>query len=112
LARYGSEKLQTLSYSCLYKKHPVFAVIVPIGGLNPIGYIQVIADLAYSLRKIEQSLAMPVQMNLLDGQSVIAVAQRIVDTLSKPFLIKNHSIQIECKTGISIYPTHGEDKKC
>jgi len=70
MARHGSDKLQTLSQSCLYKKKPVFAVIVPFGGLNPTGYIQVITDLAYSLRKLEQSLAMPVQINLLDGQSV------------------------------------------
>ena len=70
LNRYGSEKLQTMSYSCLYKDHPVHAVLVPFGGLNPKGYIQVVTDLAYNLQKIEQSLAMPVQISLLDGQSI------------------------------------------
>ena len=64
--RRGSEKIQTLSRICLYKNHPVFAVLVPYGGLNPKGYIQVIADLAYNLRKTEQSLAMPIQINSLD----------------------------------------------
>ena len=54
LNRLGSEKLQTLSRTCTYKNHPVFAVIVPFGGLNPKGYIQVITDLAYNLQKIDR----------------------------------------------------------
>ena len=70
LARSGSEKLQILSSTCLYKNHPVHAVLVPFGGLNPRGYIQVVTDLAYNLRKIEQSLAMPIQINSLDGQLI------------------------------------------
>ena len=39
------------------------------------------------------------------------VAQRIIKTLNKPFQIKGNNINIECKTGISLYPTHGEDEK-
>ncbi len=70
LNRYGSEKLQTMSYSCLYKDHPVHAVLAPFGGLNPKGYIQVVTDLAYNLQNIEQSLAMPVQISLLGGKAI------------------------------------------
>ncbi len=70
LARQGSEKLQILSRTCLYKDNPVHAVLVPFGGLIPKGYIQVITDLAYSLQKITQSLAMPVQINSLDGRLI------------------------------------------
>ena len=66
--RQGAEILQTLSQRCLYKSLPVYAVIVPFGGLSPRGYIQVVTDLAYSLKFLEQSLAMPVQIKLLDGQ--------------------------------------------
>jgi GGDEF domain-containing protein len=44
------------------------------------------------------------------GQA-IAVAQRIIGTLSEPFQIQHHDISIECKIGISIYPIHGEDEK-
>jgi len=66
LERHGSEKLQTISQTCLYRGHPVFAVVVPFGGLNPKGYIQVITDLAFSLKKVEQSLAMPIQIKALN----------------------------------------------
>jgi len=67
LARLGAAKLQMLSRICTYNSHPVFAVIVPFGGLNPKGYIQVITDLAFNLQEIEQSLAMPVQLQQVDG---------------------------------------------
>ncbi len=70
LKRQGAEKLKVLSDMCLYKNHPVFAAIVPLGGLKPEGYIQIITDLAYGLQKIEQSLAMPIQMNSLNGQLI------------------------------------------
>ena len=70
LTRQGSEKLQTLSRICTYNRHPVFSVMVPFGGLNPKGYIQVITDLAYNLHDIDKSLAMPIQMSLLDSQTI------------------------------------------
>ncbi len=70
LERQGAEKLKALSEMCLYKDHPVFAAILPLGGLKPDGYIQIITDLAYSLQKIEQSLAMPIQINSLNGQLI------------------------------------------
>ena len=70
LARRGPEKLQVLSDTCLYRNQPVHAVLVPFGGLSPRGYIQVVTDLAYSMRKTEQSLAMPIQINSLGGQFI------------------------------------------
>jgi GGDEF domain-containing protein len=44
-------------------------------------------------------------------EQAIKVAQRIADSLNRPFSIDGHDIDIECKIGISIYPTHGEDEK-
>jgi len=70
VTRRGADTLQMLARICLYKNKPVFAVIVPTGGLNPTGYIEIITDLAYSLIKIEKSLAMPIQMHSLDRQPI------------------------------------------
>jgi len=70
LTRRGSEKLQTLSQTCLFKNYPVLAVLIPFGGLNPKGYIQVVTDLGYNLRAIENALAMPVQLNTLDNHLI------------------------------------------
>ena len=68
--RHGSERLQTLTRTCLYKGHPVFAMIIPFGGLNPKGHIQIVTDLAYSLQTIDQSLAMPIQIKILNEQII------------------------------------------
>ncbi len=100
MSRQGSEKLQTLSRTCLYKNHPVFAVIVPFGGLNPKGYIQVITDLAYNLQDIDKSLAMPIQMSLLDDH-IIYQSRGWSKTLINPnFLNIDLPIKSEHKTAI------------
>lgn len=69
-ARIDSEKLKALSSICLHEGNPVFALMLPFGGLKTVGYLQIVSDLAYKLQKIEQSLAMPIQIKLLDGQVV------------------------------------------
>ena len=68
IERTGPEKLQILSRSCLFEKRPVYAVMIPFGGLKPKGYIQVVTDFAYSMQKLEQSLAMPVEITSIDDK--------------------------------------------
>lgn len=70
LERHGSEKLQSIAKTCLYKNQPIYALVVPFGGLSPKGHIQVITDLAYSLKKVEQALAMPIQINATNGDLI------------------------------------------
>lgn len=70
IKRIGSEKLQTLSLTCIHENRPVYTLLVPFGGLNPKGYIQVVTDLSYSLQKIDQSLAKPIQIDLLNQLTV------------------------------------------
>jgi GGDEF domain-containing protein len=66
----GVERLKMLAGSCLFKNHPAFAVIVPFGGLAPKGYLQVVTDLSYQLRTLEQSLAMPIQIRTVDNRFI------------------------------------------
>ncbi len=61
--RSGAEKLQILAKTCTYNNLPVYAVIVPFGGLMPKGYILIITDLAYALQSIEKKLDIPVQIS-------------------------------------------------
>ncbi len=95
LQRQGSEKLKTLTRICTYKNHPVFAVIVPFGGLSPKGYIQVITDLAFNLKKMDQSLAMPIKMQLLGGHTIYqsenwSITENNKKYLEVPLPIKDH----------------------
>jgi diguanylate cyclase (GGDEF)-like protein len=64
--RQGADRLQMISDICLYEGRPVTAVITAVG-LRAQGYVQVIADTAFTLRKIESSLRMPLRLLYADG---------------------------------------------
>jgi diguanylate cyclase (GGDEF)-like protein len=50
-------------------------------------------------------------LRAIDGdQSVIQVAQSILEALGQPFLIGELSLQISCCIGAAIYPDHGDDE--
>lgn len=44
-----------------------------------------------------------------DEQDAAIVADKIVQTLTQPFVIKQNTIHISCSVGIAIYPMHGTD---
>jgi diguanylate cyclase (GGDEF)-like protein len=67
LARHGAERLKPLAELCLVGKKPYHAVIVPIGGLRPRGYIQVVINPVYCLSGIETILGIPLRLTLPDG---------------------------------------------
>jgi diguanylate cyclase (GGDEF)-like protein len=46
---------------------------------------------------------------IVDPEDAAIVAQRIVGSLTKPFLLEGHPISIGVSIGIGIYPIDGED---
>jgi len=80
--RQGSEKLQILAKICTHNNHPVYAVIVPFGGLRPKGYILIITDLAYALQSIEKKLAMPIQL-FSPGEDLLFKSKNWPETTKK-----------------------------
>jgi len=66
--RTGAERLQLISGTCDHNERPLFILISPLGGLNPVGYIQIVADLTSSLQKLGSSLGMPIQIKLHNGE--------------------------------------------
>ena len=66
--RVGADRLQLLSGTCDHDERPEFVLISPLGGLKPVGYIQIVADLASSLQHLEPALGMPVQFQLQNGE--------------------------------------------
>lgn len=44
-----------------------------------------------------------------DEHDASVVADKIVQTLTEPFMIENNTIEISCSVGIAIYPMHGTD---
>lgn len=65
--REGVARLQSIAELCTRNNQPYFSVIVPIGGLRPAGYIQVVVDPAQSLWPMEHRLKIPVRITLGNG---------------------------------------------
>lgn len=65
--RTGADRLQLISGTCDHDGRPLYLLISPLGGLNPVGYLQIAADLTSSLQKLETALGMPIQIKLENG---------------------------------------------
>jgi len=64
--RRGPQRLKTISELCLVNNRPYLSLLLPIGGLSIKGYLEVVTDPVYSLRKIEPDLGMPLRMTYID----------------------------------------------
>ncbi|MBI3547332.1 MAG: EAL domain-containing protein [Gammaproteobacteria bacterium] len=65
--RQGPARIQTLSQLCVFESEPFHAMIIPLGGLRPKGYLQVLTDPSLSLLPIETALGMPLKLTLPSG---------------------------------------------
>ena len=65
--RKGAERLKTISALCLRDGQPYFSLLLPIGGLRVVGYLEVVTDPVYSLRAVETDLGMPLRMRYVNG---------------------------------------------
>jgi len=66
--RTGAERLQLISGTCDHDERPLYILISPLGGLKPVGYLQIVADLASGLQNLESALGMPIQIKLHNGE--------------------------------------------
>lgn len=67
-ARKGHDRLQPASEICVRDGRPYFAVMVPIGGLRPAGYLKIVADPSFNLATLESGLGMPVRITFPSGR--------------------------------------------
>jgi diguanylate cyclase (GGDEF)-like protein len=65
--REGARRLKPLYELCLEDGVPYHAAIVPVGGLVPSGYLQVVDNPLNALTHIDTRLKMPVQIRRMDG---------------------------------------------
>jgi len=61
-ARTGAARVQSLAALCLSKNQVRYVVLVPAGGLNPVGYLEIVTDPAPVLARIESKLGFPVRI--------------------------------------------------
>jgi diguanylate cyclase (GGDEF)-like protein len=65
--RQGADHLKILSELCFSGRRTYLAVLVPVGGLRPIGYIVVVTDPAHSLILLGTALGMPLSLTQQGG---------------------------------------------
>ena len=61
-ARIGPERVRILHSLCARDNEPRFSVLVPIGGLNPSGYLEVVTNPAPTLGRLAAKLGVPVRI--------------------------------------------------
>ena len=61
--RVGTDRLIVISYLCNLNKRSFYSVLVPIGGLKPEGYLQIVANPIHNLKDIEQRLGSPIKVS-------------------------------------------------
>ncbi len=66
-ARSGVDRYKVVSELCLNGGYPFMHVLIPIGGLRLLGYLEVITDPTYTVSHIERELGMPLRIEFLDN---------------------------------------------
>lgn len=61
--RVGVERLVTIGSLCNVNKRNFYSTLVPIGGLIPKGYLQIVADPIHNLKNIDQRLGSPIKIS-------------------------------------------------
>ncbi len=70
--RRGVERLKVISQLCVSDGYPFMHVLVPIGGLHLIGFLEVVTDPTYTIIEIEKDLGMPLRVSYLSKKEVYA----------------------------------------
>lgn len=73
--RQGAARLQILATLCNNTSHPYYTVLLPLGGLVPKGYLEIVTVPTSSLSPIENELGLPVRIRLPDGTHLYHSAQ-------------------------------------
>lgn len=66
----GPARLMSRAELCVAEGRPYFAVVVPIGGLRPLGYLQVVADPVTNLRRIADALSVELHIESGVGETL------------------------------------------
>ena len=68
--RTGASRAQVLTTLCVNQHNVYYSVLAPIGGLNPIGYLEIVTDPIPVLAGIESKLDIPVRIRDRQDQTV------------------------------------------
>lgn len=90
--RSGPQRLQFLSMLCA-DTAPLYSLIVPVGGLALRGYLEVVADPAYSLESLETTLGMPLRLSSIAGVELYRSASWPADAAMQSRLAVDYPVR-------------------
>lgn len=88
--RSGADRLKAVSALWLSPRGPLFSVLLPIGGLRAIGYLEVVIDPAFNLGAVARMTRMPMTLYAMDGrqlQQTPAAADARGETLAVTYVL-------------------------
>ena len=96
--RKGYQRLTRLEGLCGYNNRPLYAVILPIGGLKLKGYIMVITEPSYNLKQLETNLGMPLKLKATNNEIIFQSSNW--PTKETDSLVSNY--ELRTAAGVSI----------
>jgi signal transduction histidine kinase/DNA-binding response OmpR family regulator len=88
--REGAERLKLISEICLDGDYPLLHVIIPIGGLSVVGYLEIVSHPAHNLIGIEDDLGLPMKITLANGELVYQSPKWPEDDARNQHVIATH----------------------
>lgn len=89
-SRAGPQRLKMISELCLTGDYPFLHVLVPIGGLRVLGYLEIVTDPTHSLIAIERDLGMPVKIKLFAGKLMYESTDWPAEESTESVIIATH----------------------
>lgn len=77
--RPSSERLKAVDALWMSNHGPLFSTLVPLGGLRPVGYLEIIVNPVFNLPDIGNITKTPVRIYSMSGKQINANAQKITD---------------------------------
>ena len=90
ILRHGTQRSRTLYNLCLARGRPYFGLLAPIGGLHPIGYVQIETDPITAFASLEKELGMPIRMITATGQPAYQSLDWPGGTVGEPKVFAEH----------------------
>ncbi|MGV6826175.1 MAG: EAL domain-containing protein [bacterium] len=91
--RTGADRLKVSSWRCLQNDQSIQSVLVPIGGLRPLGYLQICADPTHNLQQLPSSLAMPVKLESAAGKPLFTSPDWPAPDISSFLISRNQYLE-------------------
>lgn len=88
--RRGVQRLHTVTGLCTSPRGTRYSVLMPIGGLRPTGYLEVVTDPVPALARVEEKLGFPVRLRDATDQLLFASAEWPAPEAMRSALVGEH----------------------